>query len=106
MEMILTGLRYCGDTENLTPAIIIDGVIYFYDFNYNKMFAKKEFNSFFEVFCFVKREYAMLWWHKNMDIAHKWAMGESKDASPKFDKEFLKAIPSEIVEDLTKRIKK
>ena len=100
--MIITGLIKTSTPNALSPAIIKDGIIYSYDFGLEVMVAKKNIHADFVVFKFVEEDYALAWWHQNMKIAREWVTGESKDASPKFDRESLKAIPSKIVPDWTK----
>jgi hypothetical protein len=91
--MIITGLIKTATPNVPSPAIIKDGVLYCYDFGNKVMRVTKDFKESFITFRFLDEGQALAWWHKNMDIAHKWSTGESKDASPEFDKELLKAFP-------------
>jgi len=102
--MIVTGLIKTGTPNVLSPAIIIDGVVYLFDLGNKVMRAEKVFKESFVIFRFLEEGEALAWWHKNMQIAYKWSINtENKGSCPEYDKELLKSFP--VVKIKSRKIK-
>jgi len=93
--MIPVGLFYLDKQKKDTPAMIINGVLYYFDFDKQRMVATNKFEASFVLYRFTEKDFGMAWWHKNMHIAFEWS--KVKKDKPKYDLESLKKLKSKKV---------